>query len=946
MPSFGFGYRFSRRQNVPGGNPGAGHIILYGPKIGPKGPKQMLFGFWNQAPVGYCYETNNTSEDLYAKWASRGINCVKAGHPDFPAGNAAALLAATQANNLMLLAAPRWSDQFFGFRPDPSVLDFRDLAINDPYWRTNWIAYSIQDEQDLTLFPLSDHVTFLEGHVLDGVTKPGFANFTRRLGIPAGAEASPSIIYREAVNVPSVKGLSIDSYEWHIDNTDLNSATAVSSSPQIFTSTWHGAGIYDEGLPAPLNFATRIMVGRRFTASLTGMCVDLLTNGPFSPGRSDTGTLPVQYPPSYFNTPPFATYGDIIVPIENDYAPGDKWTGHYVSTSRVEITPDSYGRGGQWQPGRFLRNESWSGFVHGSSALFLFPQTVGSTVITGYIDTVANTLVITSEPVRPFLFGGALRINVDGDFTLRGWVRRDNPQLSGTPGGAGAYALDVTKATPVATGSAGTPVAIRLFTAAGPIGDDTNAENASELATIIANANRMQAHPTGGNLLIDTVNGGRRAFTVMRCPDIDADVSLYREDMTLAPMQAGYTVGGTPILDDAGRGPQWEFGWPMGFEGFRVVGDDGATYIYVRSLSNSNRPTWFPGYAALGLEARVYRAFELVGFRRVGTGTAVEMTGSSAVLKAGVDDGPATWFYIETAAITQNEGNSGSTAYAITVRRGGNLSVTSSVTASVSGTGINPANPTDFAGGVFPSQVLTFAPTEQTKVFTVNIRGEVTAEQDETFKVSLSAPSTGTAVIGSNRGEMTCTIANDDAAVAGAFIWLGSTLSGAPALPGSPPSAVHLNAGETANVTRGGVTMRSTASFPPTSDSGGFASTPFWQLSGTSVGIRFELPAGSWELAVIATQTFGNNSGTVQIIDDPAGTAIIRQTLPLSFNGGLLGDTDGTTYTNAATALADCVNNLTYVPLTVTDLGSGTGVVKVQMGAGLLNITAVALRQV
>jgi hypothetical protein len=70
--------------------------------------------------TGYCYETDNLNENIYAKWASRGISTIKAGHPDFPFGNGTALLEATKANNLMLIAAPRWDNVTFGTRPDPA----------------------------------------------------------------------------------------------------------------------------------------------------------------------------------------------------------------------------------------------------------------------------------------------------------------------------------------------------------------------------------------------------------------------------------------------------------------------------------------------------------------------------------------------------------------------------------------------------------------------------------------------------------------------------------------------------------------------------------------------------------------------------------------------------------------------------------------------------------
>jgi hypothetical protein len=524
-----------------------------------------------------------------------------------------------------------------------------------------------------------------------------------------------------------------------------------------------------------------------------------------------------------------------------------------------------------------------------------------------------------------------------------GWIRRDSPQLTGTTGGIGSYALDPAKRTPVNTGSAGTPVTLTFATEARAWGDDTNPENLAELQTLIANLNRMQAHPTGGNLMIDTVRGGRKAFTTLRCPDINGDASLYREDMTLAPIQAGYTDAGVAIPDSGGGLPLWEFGWPMGFEGFRTTGADGATYIYVRSMSNSNRPTFFPGYAALGLPARVFGSFEVVGFRRVGVGTAVEMTGSSAVLKAGVDDGAATWFFIETAAISQNEGNSGTTAFAFTVRRGGNLTGTNTVTATVSGTGITPANAADFQGGTFPTQVLSFAPTETTKVFTATVNGDTTAEFNETAKVTLSAPSGGAQLVGSRKSEALLTITNDDAPLASSFVWLGASLTGAPALTGSPPGATYLNGSETTNVTRAGITMRSRSAGVTAYNSGLFANTPGWLLGNVFNTALFQIAAGNWEFGFIAAFS-GTGSGTVKIIDDPDGAATERQSLALSAIAASLIDTDNTRYTNASLAVADAVNNLTFVPVTVSNLGGGTGLVRVQSADSII-LNAIALRR-
>jgi hypothetical protein len=50
----------------------------------------------------------------------------------------------------------------------------------------------------------------------------------------------------------------------------------------------------------------------------------------------------------------------------------------------------------------------------------MLPQTVGDFTITSYIDVMANKLVATSELREPFLFGGALKLRVSGDFNVRG----------------------------------------------------------------------------------------------------------------------------------------------------------------------------------------------------------------------------------------------------------------------------------------------------------------------------------------------------------------------------------------------------------------------------------------------------------------------------------------------------------------------------------------------
>ena len=106
------------------------------------------------------------------------------------------------------------------------------------------------------------------------------------------------------------------------------------------------------------------------------------------------------------------------------------------------------------------------------------------------------------------------------------------------------------------------------------------------------------------------------------------------------------------------------------------------------------------------------------------------------------------------------EGNSGSTPFTFTVTRAGDLSGTSSVKYAVSGSGSVAANANDF-GGTFPSGTVNFAMGESSKTLTVNIRGDLAAESDEGFKVTLSnatGASLGTATA-------TGTIQNDDTAL-------------------------------------------------------------------------------------------------------------------------------------------------------------------------------------
>lgn len=88
------------------------------------------------------------------------------------------------------------------------------------------------------------------------------------------------------------------------------------------------------------------------------------------------------------------------------------------------------------------------------------------------------------------------------------------------------------------------------------------------------------------------------------------------------------------------------------------------------------------------------------------------------------------------------EGNSGTTPFTFTIARAGSTTGTSTAAWAVTGNGSRPASPNDFAGGLFPSGTVAFAPGEATKTVTVYVAGDTTLETDEGFAVTISSPDT------------------------------------------------------------------------------------------------------------------------------------------------------------------------------------------------------------
>ncbi|WP_150452087.1 Calx-beta domain-containing protein [Arenibacter lacus] len=111
--------------------------------------------------------------------------------------------------------------------------------------------------------------------------------------------------------------------------------------------------------------------------------------------------------------------------------------------------------------------------------------------------------------------------------------------------------------------------------------------------------------------------------------------------------------------------------------------------------------------------------------------------------------------------VSQNEGNGGITVFTFEVTRTGNTSAAATATYTVAGSGGpgTAATANDFQGNVFPSGTVEFNAGEDTATIVINVTGDTEVEQDETFSVTLSNPSTGYTL---GKIQAQGTIVNDD----------------------------------------------------------------------------------------------------------------------------------------------------------------------------------------
>ena len=107
----------------------------------------------------------------------------------------------------------------------------------------------------------------------------------------------------------------------------------------------------------------------------------------------------------------------------------------------------------------------------------------------------------------------------------------------------------------------------------------------------------------------------------------------------------------------------------------------------------------------------------------------------------------------------QTEGNAGSITYTFTVSLTGSAFTTQTVNFAIAGSGANAADVNDLSGLL--SGTLTFLVGETSKTVSINVLGDTTVEQDETFTVTLSGQTSGLTL---GTATATATILNDDVA--------------------------------------------------------------------------------------------------------------------------------------------------------------------------------------
>ena len=261
-------------------------------------------------------------------------------------------------------------------------------------------------------------------------------------------------------------------------------------------------------------------------------------------------------------------------------------------------------------------------------------------------------------------------------------------------------------------------------------------DEATATVTVSAAAADLSVAITDGTDPI--VTGGNTVYTVVitnNGPDAVTGAAL---DNTIVFPTGTFTVSDESALTFSGGG-----------SGTRVIAADGPDITGLNLASGETVTLTYTVTADTGTGTLTNTA-TVSGGTPVDTtaanDTAVETTTVTALPTLSVDD------------VTAAEGTGATpTAFTFTVTRSGTTTAASSATYTVTGTGTNPANAADF-GGAFPTGTVNFAAGETSQTITIDVTADATVESDETFNVTLSAPTGATLDDDTGLG----TITNDD----------------------------------------------------------------------------------------------------------------------------------------------------------------------------------------
>jgi len=107
----------------------------------------------------------------------------------------------------------------------------------------------------------------------------------------------------------------------------------------------------------------------------------------------------------------------------------------------------------------------------------------------------------------------------------------------------------------------------------------------------------------------------------------------------------------------------------------------------------------------------------------------------------------ATAFAITATDADKPEGNAGTTVFTFTITRAGDTTAASTIDWSVAGTGLFPAIPSDFVGGLLPSGTVFFDIGVKSVIIEVPVQGDTLPGPDETFAVTISNPLLGEDIV-------------------------------------------------------------------------------------------------------------------------------------------------------------------------------------------------------